>query len=174
MTPSASFLGASRPKSCPSIRRILGGQVHQYGANIGGSPPNASLPLDSPLGGNKAGVTEHSGFLKNVPLNKFRKIPYIKRFFQLFSSFYAQSCNKIFNPHKIGRFFSKIPTFLKLFGACSAKNVSLNPSFPTNFQKVPFFGAFGSEKCVVERQICHPPLDVGPPISSLIMIILSS
>ena len=35
-------------------------------------------------GGNGVCVTEQSGFLKNVSLNKFRKIPYIEWFIEFF------------------------------------------------------------------------------------------
>ena len=41
--PSAPNLGALRPKSCPPIAKILGGQVLQYAANIGGQPPATNL-----------------------------------------------------------------------------------------------------------------------------------
>ena len=88
-------------------------------------------------------------FWKMCHWTNFANIPYIERFFRLFSSFYAKLCNKIFNFHKIRWFFTKIPKFLKIFRACGGKNVSLNPIFPKKFPKVTIF------RRLRRRKMCH-------------------
>ena len=45
------LLGASRPKSCPPIAKILGGQDQQYGSNIGGGGCPSLAPVKSVPGG---------------------------------------------------------------------------------------------------------------------------
>ena len=57
---------------------------------------------------------------------------------------------------KWGDFSLKYRDFLK-FSAPAAPKIELNPFFPKNFQKLPFFGAFGAEKVVTERPVTPPP-----------------
>ena len=85
--------------------------------------------------------------------------------FRRLSSFYAYLVKKIFNFNKIGRYFTKVPKLLKIFGAYGAKTGSLNPIFPKNFQKFLLFGAFGAEKWVTERpKSTLPPFWGGHPL----------
>ena len=81
---------------------------------------------------------------------------YKEGFFDLFRHFMHSYAIKSSTVTKLGDFSLEYRNFSKKFCACGAKNVSLNPFFRNNFQKFPFFGGFGAEKCVTEHQNCPP------------------
>ena len=89
-------------------------------------------------GGNRLLCHRTIRILKNVSLNKFRKIAYIECF-STFSSFYENLCNKIFNFHKIRRFSLKYQHFSK-FSAPAAPKI-YSPIISEIPKKFPFFGA---------------------------------
>ena len=68
----------------------------------------------------------------------FEKIAYLEWFFGLFSSFYALSCNKIFNFHKIRQIFTKYRN-VSTFSA--PKMVHLTQFFPKIFKKFHFWAS---------------------------------
>ena len=101
------------------------------------------------------------------PLTNFANIPYIERFFDCFR--HVMYCYGIKSSTftKLGDFSIKYRNFSKFSAPAAPKMCHLTQFFPKNFQKFQFFGAFGAEKCVTERQNWPPFWPLAPPIASL-------
>ena len=110
-------------------------------------------------------VTEQSGFLKNVSLNKFRKIAYIKWFFNFLRHFKHNFAIKASTFTKLGDFSLKYRNLPK-FSA-----IGYWTRFFPKFSKSSHFSAPSAPKKWSPNGQSHPPPPFGgspPPMQSLI------
>ena len=113
-------------------------------------------------GANGVCVTEQWGFVKNVSLNKFRKKPIQRVFFDFFGHFIHSNAMKSSILTKLGDFSLMYRNFWKFLAPAAPKMYHLSQFFPKFFQKFPFFGAFGAENVSLNVKLPLPPFGRCP------------
>ena len=101
-------------------------------------------------------------FWKMCHWTNFEIYPIYRGFFDFFRHFMHSFAIKSSTFTKLGDFSLKYRNFSKILAPAAPKMCHLTQFFPKKFQKFPFFGAFGAEKCVTEHPNWPPLLAIGP------------